>query len=203
MTHDHYYTTGQVATACRVAPRTVSKWCDAGLLSHVRLPDLSGKKVAGDRRIPRGPLLTFMRKHKLPLDIIGDGFVLLAVGLGAADLRRLAGPAVTLRAAAGAFEAGQSIADHGAPDAAVVDAERLGSAVASGVVRALREVRVKAVAVMRGECGSGPAGDKVFARPFDFDKLVAWVGGLADGSEPPEIPVYQPMRRYGRKGATC
>lgn len=48
-------TTGQAAKLCRVAPRTISKWADAGLIPGVyRLPGCD------DRRFPARQLLAFM-----------------------------------------------------------------------------------------------------------------------------------------------
>ncbi len=56
------FTTGDVAKICNVAPRTVSKWFDAGHLRGYRIP---GSK---DRRIPLDLLIHFMRQHGIPLN---------------------------------------------------------------------------------------------------------------------------------------
>lgn len=54
-------TTGMVADMLRVAPRTVSKWIDKGLLvGSYRIPG------SNDRRVPLGSLLAFCREHGLP-----------------------------------------------------------------------------------------------------------------------------------------
>ena len=60
-------TTGEVARICSVAPRTVSKWFDAGQLRGYRIP---GSK---DRRIPVEHLLRFMRAHGMPLNGLDNG----------------------------------------------------------------------------------------------------------------------------------
>jgi len=60
-------TTGEVAKVCNVASRTVSKWFDSGQLKGYRIP---GSK---DRRIPVANLLTFMRKHHIPMDGLMSG----------------------------------------------------------------------------------------------------------------------------------
>ena len=65
------FTTGQVARILRVAPRTVSKWFEAGEFNFAstkgyRLP------MCGDRRIPREALILFMRKRGFPLDEVPD-----------------------------------------------------------------------------------------------------------------------------------
>ncbi len=58
-------TTGQVAKMFDVAPRTVSKWVDSGLLKGYRIPG-SG----GDRRIPVSEVMKFVRKNDIPYGIL-------------------------------------------------------------------------------------------------------------------------------------
>jgi len=60
-------TTGQVAEICHVAPRTVSKWFDAGHLGGYRIPG------SRDRRIPAEQLLAFMQAHGMPADALDGG----------------------------------------------------------------------------------------------------------------------------------
>jgi len=60
-------TTGQVADICHVAPRTVSKWFDAGQLGGYRIPG------SRDRRIPAEQLLAFMQAHGIPADALDGG----------------------------------------------------------------------------------------------------------------------------------
>ncbi len=60
-------TTGEVAKLCNVAPRTVSKWFDTGVLKGYRIP---GSK---DRRIPVSQLIRFMKEHGIPFDGIAGG----------------------------------------------------------------------------------------------------------------------------------
>ena len=60
-------TTGEVARICHVAPRTVSKWFDAGRLRGYRIPG------SRDRRIPLEQLIAFMRAHSIPLDGLEGG----------------------------------------------------------------------------------------------------------------------------------
>ncbi len=66
-------TTGEVAKICNVAPRTVSKWFDAGQLKGYRIP---GSK---DRRIPVSSLLRFMKAHGIPMDGLGTGQIRVLV----------------------------------------------------------------------------------------------------------------------------
>lgn len=47
-------TTGDIALICEVAPRTVSKWIDGGVLKGKKLP------MSNDRRVERSDLIAFM-----------------------------------------------------------------------------------------------------------------------------------------------
>lgn len=51
------YTTGQIATMCKVAPRLVTKWFDSGRLRGYRIPGTQ------DRRVPREYLLSFLQEY--------------------------------------------------------------------------------------------------------------------------------------------
>ena len=84
------YTTGEVAKICSVAPRTVSKWFDKGLLKGYRIPD------SQDRRIPHYHLMTFMQEHGIPLEKLRgtSGFNILLVGCSDSELK-LAGENVS------------------------------------------------------------------------------------------------------------
>ena len=56
------FTTGQVAKMFQVAPRTVSKWFDAGrFVGTFRLPG------SQDRRFPKASLLAFCRDYGIPI----------------------------------------------------------------------------------------------------------------------------------------
>jgi len=57
-------TTGDVARICRVAPRTVSKWCDTNQLRNYRLPS-TGLSNSRDRRVTPKDLLDFVREHRM------------------------------------------------------------------------------------------------------------------------------------------
>lgn len=52
------FTAGQVATICKVASRTVTKWFDSERLKGFKLP-------SGDRRIPREELIKFLKQHEM------------------------------------------------------------------------------------------------------------------------------------------
>jgi excisionase family DNA binding protein len=79
------FTAGQVAKICNVAPRTVSKWFDSGLLRGYRIP---GSK---ERRIPREQLIKFLKKHGMPLRELEEEewHKLLVIGAERVFLERL------------------------------------------------------------------------------------------------------------------
>lgn len=58
-------TTGLMALVCRVAPRTVSKWCDSGRLKCYRIPG------GQDRRITRAEAVRFLKENGMPLNELG------------------------------------------------------------------------------------------------------------------------------------
>ncbi len=58
---DVVLTTGQVAKFCKVAPRTVAKWIDQGLLKGYRIPG------SQDRRVPKDNLVRFCQEHGIPM----------------------------------------------------------------------------------------------------------------------------------------
>lgn len=64
------YTTGQVARLCKVAPRTVSKWLDSGLMQGYRIPG------SNDRRVTRSKLVDFLVKNNMPMGGLAQDVVL-------------------------------------------------------------------------------------------------------------------------------
>ncbi len=92
-------TTGMVAAACGVAPRTVTKWVDRGLIPGCyRIPTHEGANVAGrvsggDRRIPARACLKFLESmgHHEAVRRLQHMTSLLvtAVGVPEGDLLRL------------------------------------------------------------------------------------------------------------------
>ncbi len=119
----HVLTTGEVAKICNVAPRTVSKWFDAGHLRGYRIP---GSK---DRRIPLQQLIRFMRAHGLPLNGLDQSqLVMLIFDADAGWCNTLAtairqdGADYEVATAASALEAGAA-AQLAKPDVMVVDVD--------------------------------------------------------------------------------
>jgi len=61
------YTTGEVATICKISQQTVIRCFDNGRLKGFRVP---GSRF---RRIPREALVSFMRENEIPIDQIDSG----------------------------------------------------------------------------------------------------------------------------------
>lgn len=55
------FSTGEIATRCRVSVRTVAHWIDKGLLKGYRIPG------SDHRRVMREDLVKFLQEHKLPM----------------------------------------------------------------------------------------------------------------------------------------
>lgn len=77
------FTTGQVAKICQVAPATVNRWFDKGMLKGFRVPG------SRDRRVPRENLIRFCKEYKLPIGDLGDREAALCVLLIFADMQLL------------------------------------------------------------------------------------------------------------------
>lgn len=108
-------TTGEVAQICQVAPRTVSKWFDQGMIEGYKIP---GSK---DRRMLRESVVAFMQKNKIPINFMfqddpkdlidrGNGIVVIDDGDDADVLKSvLSDNGLDIRMLGCAFEAGGSI----------------------------------------------------------------------------------------------
>ena len=118
---EHFFTTGQVANICGVAPRTVAKWIDSGSLKGYRIPG------SQDRRVMRDELIQFMRKHNMPesgdLDVFSYCVLLIGLSRGMVHDAIVALPGAdnyAVRAVEDAFEAGMVSATW-PPTVAVID----------------------------------------------------------------------------------
>lgn len=97
------YTAGQVARMLEVAPRTVTKWCNAKILPCYCIPG------SADRRILHSELLAFMVKYAIPMELI-KGYQILVVDKDNHLADRLAAATKEesfVRHAKNAFEAGR------------------------------------------------------------------------------------------------
>jgi two-component system, OmpR family, response regulator RpaA len=100
-------TTGQAAAVCGVAPRTVSKWLDAGVLAGYKIPTCGGggRRGQAGRRVARGELARFLTEHGMAdslarLGATPPALTVLLCGLPdalAVALFHAAGPGVALK----------------------------------------------------------------------------------------------------------
>jgi excisionase family DNA binding protein len=58
------YTTGEIARALQVAPRTVAHWIDDGLLQGYQLPGSRHRRVQGEQ------LAKFVKDNHLPAELL-------------------------------------------------------------------------------------------------------------------------------------
>ena len=91
--HKNIYTTGDIAAICKVAPRTVTKWFDRGLLSGYRIPG------SRDRRITHASLMQFLKDNEFPLGGLSQDVVLHGPDHKALALADLIQEGMTVKAA--------------------------------------------------------------------------------------------------------
>ena len=150
---EEYLTTGQVAKACKVAPRTASKWIDSGMLRGWRIPTASG-----DRRVMRRDLLAMMREHHIPIPVwLGGGEVLTVAANGLGGRLRAALPTdMVLVETDDGFGAGQ-VFDSAVVRAVILDVGSLGTSEAAALASAIcRQGRPRHLVALLPE-GTGAA----------------------------------------------
>jgi two-component system response regulator RpaA len=166
-------TTGEVARLCKVAPRTVSKWFDAGHLKGYRLPG------SNDRRIFRDDLVRFMREAGMVLPLAGMGLPSVLVVGEAADvagsLPACMPPGSAVAVARSALDAGR-LWPSAKPTCVVIDGRRGGEAVAlAAELRAMpsppRVVLLAAEDDVDALALAGAEFDAVLQRPFSVAAL--------------------------------
>ena len=172
-------TTGEVARACRVAPRTVSKWFDTGKLRGYRIPG------SRDRRIPLQQLIAFMRAHGIPLDGLDHGgcrIMILSTSLPEGMVEAVnASDRYELRVARNGFEAGM-IAQGFHPHVVIVDPsdDPEEAAAVCRLIKAaadLQSAKVLAVTSQPGNGGHNPlvseAFDGFLVKPLSAAAVIA------------------------------
>lgn len=125
------YTTGDVSRLFGVAPRTVGKWMEKGLLKGYRIPGTM------DRRFTPQNVRDFAREHGLPLAAVPESARVLCVGNLPAGLAEAIGAAgFEVASAASVFEAGRSLGEC-RPACVVIDRDGLGRLETLQIVAAL------------------------------------------------------------------
>ena len=174
------FTTGEIARSIGVAPRTVAKWVDSGILPGFRIPPNL------DRRVRREDLLHFLRAEHMPLGDLGPQQVrTLLIGLApelvqtvrdSLPLNFLAGHEVRLQVVDSFFEAGMVAAMY-EPDLVIVDlilGVLASVQLARTLITGVWPVRVIALANEDSDPGELLAAGfhDVFVKPFDPRELV-------------------------------
>lgn len=177
-TNNAVMTTGQVAKYCNVAPRTVSKWFDSGLLKGFRIP---GSK---DRRIQPKDLLAFLREHGMPLGNLDLTRRILYVGsdpILATALAEAIEWDVEIMSALSMFDAGLQYGDCLVkPEVLIADVPK--SAIERADLNGMAACGTTMVWLV-------PVGDHVvkgwghIKRPFELVQLVTYVKALFNGAE--------------------
>lgn len=179
-------TTGEVASLCKVAPRTVSKWFDSGRLKGYRIP---GSK---DRRIPLDQLIRFMRAHNIPLNGLASTTTKVLIAEGDADIADLLSTALAKEAgyevqvARSAFEAG-AVAESAHPHVMLLDMDLAGLG-GRETVRSIRNlpsfVETKLIAITsvrrdgEAEALKQQGFDAALAKPFEISAVVRAIEGV-------------------------
>lgn len=208
---DDLFTTGQIAKLCRVAPRTATRWIDAGALEGYRIP------LSQDRRVTRSNLIRFLKAHGMPLyDLETAGqFHVITVGLQA-----FLGDKLTklLPGSAGFYwqhpdsglELGMLLSES-PMDALLIDlAGNRGEGL--HVLRRLRTMpeyaRLEIIGLASEDETADIAGERfssIYQRPFDVASLADWLRTLArmkwglDG-KPAEVQAVR-SRQSSRNGS--
>jgi two-component system, OmpR family, response regulator RpaA len=182
------FTTGQIARLCLVAPRTVSKWFDAGKLKGYRIPTVGNTQKGGDRRVDRAELIAFLKSNNMPLrgleSIIGR---VLLVSCGPATCAALtdALAGCEVRCSPDGFAAGQKVS-WWRPETIVVDLS-IGTSNAVSMARAIREAQTdtwtpRLIALAGDDTDPAPltaAGFDTVLSQGDDAGLVATIRGVA------------------------
>ena len=129
------FTTGQIATLCGVAPRTVAKWFDSGRLKGYRIPG------SQDRRVPRESLVAFLTANGMPLGPLALSLKLTAYlfGVGDGPLRsKLEEAGLEVACFGSLFDLAVAMAER-FPTSVVLDTSVLGR---DGTVQLVRKIRL-------------------------------------------------------------
>lgn len=179
MHNNEVLTSGQIAKICRVAPRTVNKWIDTGLLRGYRIPG------SRNRRVPRDQLIRFLKENGMPLGgLEAEGrHKILIVGAEPFFIERLKellpeDDDFKYEIAHSGFEAG-TLASSFHPDTIIID-HAMGRSESLQIASALRRneaYKETVIFALASEDEPSPEGlseygfSEAFKKPFDVSLL--------------------------------
>lgn len=174
------YTTGEISRISGVAPRTVTKWIDSGILAGFRIPGST------DRRVPHKNLIRFLTDRNMPMDgLQRDEYRVLLIGvdvLTSDAVHACLDAQAKILDSCNLFAAGMLAIDQ-RPQAIVVDAV-IGSGELGALAARLRthdETEDSRLALVLPEDFSGDIKEWkklysiVLVRPFDPVTLIEWI----------------------------
>lgn len=185
------FTTGQIAKICQVAPRTVSKWIDSGLLRGHRVP---GGSL--DRRVFRQHLMKFLVDNGLPVDALtaDQTHKILLIGVDTNTAHQmttfLGGEGFVVDAAEDSFTVGMKM-ETMHPDCIIIDcsAQSLSSLLIARQLRCKKEYEhIPVIGLLNVEQTAGGANEgtfsETFRKPFDVALLARRARCHATGHVP-------------------
>lgn len=163
-------TSGEAASVCGVAPRTLSKWVDNGALPGWKFPE------TGDRRVERRDLMAFLATHGMHRALAAlraDLGVLLVRCNLAPDLPAWAEPII-----AGCPAEAGALFERLVPPWAIVDAQRLGVPEAVSVAAWLSQQPVAPAVLLLTHPdteGERLGGFDYLPHPAPAEQVAAWL----------------------------
>lgn len=178
--------TGEVATICKVSPRTVTLWIDSGRLQGYRVSG-RGRSDRGVRRVSRKTLRRFLEDHGLPADGLIDESSAKVLLIGAEPTFEAAMKAAAaetedflLQTTSSCFEAGVALAEF-RPACVVIDMA-IGRIEAAQIIQAIRQDgdsrETILIAMAYGEDVSTLGFDQVLRKPIGPVHLIARIQNL-------------------------
>lgn len=185
-----YFTTGQIAKICSVAPRTVAKWVRLGRLSCHRYPGVDDNLDTGIRRVTRVELLRFLRHHHFPLNSVSGAARILIVGSKNSfplHLYLKEEDGYDYRYSQSGFDAGMDVYEF-TPEVIVLDFGWLGRSESIQIAHSLRNTFNRFEGVLVGLVGEDEIEQSgleekyrfslIFKRPFDVQVVAERIKSL-------------------------
>lgn len=161
-----HFTIGECSRALHLAPRTVARWFDDGILQGYRFP-------LGERRVSRSSLLAVMHSKGIPVHQGKETFKIVLVGVSSLVSRLVQsvfGDRTRVIEATNIFQAGQLCGEH-RPSFVALDYS-LGRTVVLDAVQSLKQMKpVPCIAIILPEDGAEMSWDGVIALPSPCDPV--------------------------------